>query len=101
LEFQFMKTFAKWVAAGFALGSGAADAAETISYRYDAKGRLVEVKHAGGPAGGATATYGYDPADNRTLHTVTGANPTTRTNPMPIVVVPLNGFQVIVVPPDI
>jgi len=40
-------------------------AQETITYTYDARGRLVTVAHAGVVNQGATTTYQYDPADNR------------------------------------
>jgi YD repeat-containing protein len=44
--------------------SGAA-AAETVSYSYDAKGRLITVQRSGGPAAGLTTQYALDKADNR------------------------------------
>ncbi len=64
-----------------------AHAAETTTYRYDAKGRLLEVKQTGGPANNATSTYTYDAADNRTNVKVEAQRR--------VVVVPLNGFTVI------
>lgn len=66
----------------------AASASETVTYGYDAKGRLIQVSHTGSVNNGLTATYTYDPADNRTSVTTSGA--TAR-----VVVVPLNGFTVI------
>jgi hypothetical protein len=51
----------------------AAIAAETITYRYDARGRLVKVERSGGPKSGAVTTYSYDKANNRTSRTVSGA----------------------------
>lgn len=66
----------------------AAFASETITYGYDAKGRLIQVGHAGSVNDGLTATYAYDAADNRTSVTTAGA--TAR-----IVVVPLKGLTVI------
>ena len=51
------------------LVSTAADAAETITYTYDARGRLVGVSHAGTINNGASTTYVYDKADNRTTVT--------------------------------
>jgi hypothetical protein len=45
---------------------------ETISYTYDARGRLKQVAHAGTINSGVTATYQLDPADNRSNLTVTG-----------------------------
>jgi hypothetical protein len=41
-------------------------ASETIRYTYDALGRLVQASHAGPINQGASATYKYDSADNRT-----------------------------------
>ncbi len=53
--------------------AGAATAAETLTYRYDARGRLVRVERIGGPKAGAVTTYSYDKANNRTNRTVSGA----------------------------
>lgn len=55
------------------LCGGAAHAAETIAYAYDAKGRLVQVVHSGTVNNGVTVTYTLDKADNRTVRTVSGA----------------------------
>ncbi|WP_114226611.1 MULTISPECIES: RHS repeat domain-containing protein [Sphingomonas] len=77
-------------------------AAETITYTYDALGRLVTVTHAGGRNDGVNAVYNYDKADNRTSVQVTGNN-------LPVggatgagvssntiyIVVPLNGFATV------
>ncbi len=52
--------------------SSAAISAETTTYTYDAKGRLVQVVKSGGPNGGTTTTYAHDKADNRTRVTTTG-----------------------------
>jgi YD repeat-containing protein len=42
-------------------------ATDTVSYVYDARGRLVQVRHSGtAPNNGVSATYTYDRADNRT-----------------------------------
>ncbi len=51
----------------------AAWAAETITYRYDARGRLVKVEHAGTVNANVNTAYTYDKADNRTNKTTTGA----------------------------
>ncbi len=57
-----------------ALGvAAAAMAAETITYEYDARGRLVKVKHSGTVNNNVTTSYTIDKADNRTNKTVTGA----------------------------
>jgi uncharacterized protein RhaS with RHS repeats len=74
------------VSLALAMATGA-QAAETTTYKYDARGRLIEVKQTGGPADGATTTYSHDAADNRTNVTVTAQ--------VRVVVVPLNGFTVI------
>jgi hypothetical protein len=48
-------------------------AAETITYTYDAKGRLVKVERSGNVNHGVKAEYKHDKADNRTSVTVTGS----------------------------
>lgn len=59
---------AKAILAMLAAGWGAAaDAAETVTYRYDALGRLVATSSSSGP----TSTLSYDPAGNRTHYGVT------------------------------
>jgi YD repeat-containing protein len=59
-----------------ALTAGAAaTASETITYTYDARGRLVQVKHSGTVNNNVTANYQYDKADNRTNVNVTSPNP--------------------------
>jgi YD repeat-containing protein len=40
--------------------------AETITYTYDAKGRLVTVVRTGTVNNGVTATYSHDKSNNRT-----------------------------------
>lgn len=52
----------------------AAEAAETITYKYDAKGRLVEVKRTGTVNNNVTTTYQHDKADNRKNVTTTGSS---------------------------
>jgi hypothetical protein len=59
--------------AAAAASAGAAVAAETLTYRYDARGRLVKVERNGGPKSGAVTNYSYDKANNRTAKTVSGA----------------------------
>ena len=58
-----------------ALAGVAATAGETINYSYDARGRLVQVKHSGSVNNNVTANYQYDKADNRTNVNVTSPNP--------------------------
>jgi hypothetical protein len=58
------------------LWSGAGLAAETITYTYDAKGRVVSVVRSGSVNNGVSVTYQHDKADNRKNLTTTGsANP--------------------------
>jgi hypothetical protein len=56
-----------WVAvgAGCFFASGIAYASQTVSYTYDALGRLVGTQTQGGPGGGTTQSFQYDPAGNR------------------------------------
>ena len=76
------------------LGGNAAHAQETITYEYDALGRLTNATTSGGPSNGVSQTYDYDPAGNRTQQTVIGSS-----NPAPppaaVIVIPLNGFTII------
>ena len=51
-------------------------AAETVTYTYDAKGRLVKVVHTGSVNNNVTVDYEHDKADNRTrLKTTNSPNP--------------------------
>lgn len=74
----------------FSLGS-TANASETITYSYDALGRLVTSSYGGTVNNSAQTTYQFDQADNRTSVTNTGW--VAR-----VVVVPINGFTVIPIP---
>lgn len=67
------RTIGLIVASLLSAGASAAKASETITYTYDAKGRLVKVVHTGTVNNGVTSTYTHDPADNRTNVKVTGA----------------------------
>ena len=60
-----------WACSILAL-AGAAQAAETVTYRYDELGRLTRVSRSGTVNNGVAADYGYDPADNRTRVAVSG-----------------------------
>jgi len=51
----------------------AAYAAETITYTYDARGRVVQVNHAGTVNNNVVTNYAYDKANNRTNKTTTGS----------------------------
>jgi YD repeat-containing protein len=61
--------------AGAALAATAAWAAETITYTYDARGRLVKVERTGTVNNNVKAEYTYDKAENRTNLKVTSPNP--------------------------
>jgi YD repeat-containing protein len=56
-----------------------ASAAQTVSYTYDALGRLTQVQVLGGPGSGITQTYQYDVAGNRLQQTVTAPGQTATT----------------------
>ena len=53
--------------------STAAAASETITYTYDARGRVKQVSHSGTANNGVSTSYTYDKAHNRTNKTTTGA----------------------------
>ena len=58
-----------------ALGvAAAAVASETITYTYDARGRLTKVARSGSVNNNVSATYAYDKADNRTTVNVVSPN---------------------------
>jgi YD repeat-containing protein len=66
----------RWVVASAALLAAAAYATETLTYKYDARGRLVEVDRnqvVNNAAANVVTTYGYDKADNRNQVTTTGS----------------------------
>jgi hypothetical protein len=48
-------------------------AAETIAYRYDARGRLIEVVRNDGVNANVVTNYSYDKADNRILKNGSGS----------------------------
>ena len=55
------------------LSSAPAYAAETVTYVYDARGRVVQVVRTGTVNNGVTTAYTIDKADNRTNKTTTGS----------------------------
>lgn len=55
----------------------AAVASETVSYTYDARGRLIQVQHAGSVNNGLVTTYSFDQADNRSNKTTSSPPPGT------------------------
>jgi len=57
-----------------ASAAATAIASETVSYTYDARGRLTQVKHSGTVNNNVSATYGYDKANNRTNLNVVSPN---------------------------
>ena len=67
--------FCALAAVGAAIVATAAWAAETISYTYDARGRLVKVVRTGTVNNNVKAEYSYDKAENRTNVNVTSPNP--------------------------
>ena len=70
----FMGHRAKMMAAcALGLMPGAAIAAETITYTYDAKGRVIKVERSGTVNNGVDTDYSYDDAENRTNKTTTGS----------------------------
>ncbi len=61
------------LALGAAAVAAAAYAAETITYTYDARGRLIRVQRSGTVNNGVTTNYTLDKADNRTNKTTSGS----------------------------
>ena len=62
-----------------------AQTAPSVTYTYDARGRLTSATYSGGANNGLVITYSYDAAGNRTTYKATSA----------FVVVPLNGGSLI------
>jgi YD repeat-containing protein len=59
---------------GLAMAASSAEMGnETITYTYDARGRLTNVSHAGSVNNNLQANYTYDKADNRETVNVTGS----------------------------
>lgn len=63
--------FAFVIAVMLALTPSPSAASESVSYCYDALGRLTQVGKTGGPASGKKTTTTYDAADNRSNQTTT------------------------------
>jgi len=61
------------VSAALVMTASAVRATETITYTYDAKGRLIKVERTGTVNNGVTTQYTHDHADNRSNVTVTGS----------------------------
>ena len=61
-------------ALGLVAVSSPVSASETITYTYDARGRLVQVVHSGTVNNGVTVQYEHDKANNRKTVTTTGSS---------------------------
>lgn len=59
----------------------AAGATETITYTYDAKGRLTGATHNGSVNNGIASIYAFDRADNRVSHSIVGGPTAVVANP--------------------
>lgn len=68
-----MRTLAKILLLTTVFIPAASQAAETITYTYDARGRVVAVVRTGTVNNGVNRTYTVDKADNRTNKTTTGS----------------------------
>lgn len=68
-----MKTFRIALLGMTLLTNSAAMSAETITYSYDAKGRLVKVVRTGTVNNNVTVDYEHDKADNRTRQKTTNS----------------------------
>lgn len=69
-----MRVVAIMLAVAAGLTAAPALASETITYSYDALGRLIKAAHGGSVNNGQQTTYTQDPADNRNNVTVGGAS---------------------------
>lgn len=61
------------ISATFSTSTPSALAAETVTYTYDARGRLVKVERSGSVNNSVKAEYTLDKAENRTNVTVSGS----------------------------
>jgi hypothetical protein len=68
-----MKTRSVLAACTIAAIPAVAIAAETITYTYDSKGRLLKVERSGTVNNGVKSEYTLDKADNRVLVKVSGS----------------------------
>lgn len=71
-----MKMRLKAMACALILVGTAAQATETITYTYDAKGRLIKVVRTGTVNNNVQTVYEHDKADNRKKVTTTGSGNT-------------------------
>ncbi len=94
---MFLRSILTTIAFGI-FSSPAFSATDSITYTYDALGRLVAVAHAGVPTGpgndGMTNNLTYDALGNRSTYEVTGSK---NLGPLQggVIVVPLNGYTII------
>lgn len=80
----------------FSGSTTSASASETVSYSYDAQGRLIQATHSGsGPNNAMAINIQYDAKGNRLSQTVTGSTNAGQQ----VVVLPLNGFTIIPINP--
>lgn len=70
-------------ASAAALAATAAYAQETLTYSYDAHGRLVTVQRAGGPSAGLTTQHSLDRADNINRRWIGSGTPPAAPAPRP------------------
>jgi len=63
----------RYLTLGAAALAAVAYAAETITYSYDARGRLVKVERTGTVNNNVVTSYTLDKADNRTSKATTGS----------------------------
>jgi YD repeat-containing protein len=68
-----MKTVLWSLLAFLVSGLTQSQAAETVTYTYDAKGRLVKVVRTGTVNNNVETVYTYDKADNRKTQVTTGS----------------------------
>lgn len=68
-----MRILRSFLAMFFLLATDWSWAAETVTYTYDAKGRVVKVVRSGSVNNGKQIEYTHDRADNRKRVKVTGA----------------------------
>jgi hypothetical protein len=62
------------------LNSVGVEAAETVTYKYDALGRLKKTTKAGGPANGQQTKTNHDAAGNRKCQSTSGVGGTVSTS---------------------
>ena len=74
--------------------AASASASETVTFTYDALGRLTATSTSGGVANGQANSYTLDKADNRTAKTVSGATGGGVPD-VSAILLPLNGITII------